>query len=88
MGYNYTDVADVALNEDILAWDLSQVEIRTILEAKWIIDNNVTVRSTAPEFGVSKSTVHYDMVNRLKHLSTELYDQVNHLFYKHRNKRS
>ena len=83
--WDYRDIADVELNMGVNLYSLSNIEIRTLLEAKWIIDNNVTVRSTAPEFGVSKSTVHYDMTNRLKHLSIELFDQVKHLVYKHKN---
>ena len=35
-----------------------------------------TVRKTARIFGVGKSTVHKDMVKRLKPLSSELYEEV------------
>jgi putative DeoR family transcriptional regulator (stage III sporulation protein D) len=34
------------------------IEERAISIANYIIDNNATVRQTAREFGVSKSTVH------------------------------
>jgi len=34
------------------------IEERAISIANFIVDNNATVRQTAKEFGVSKSTVH------------------------------
>ena len=34
--------------------------------ARYIIDNNTTVRQAAKHFGISKSTVHKDCVERLK----------------------
>ena len=42
---------------------------RCLTLAKFIIENKATVRSAAKEFGVSKSTVHKDISERLKHLS-------------------
>ena len=37
--------------------------------ADYMIENNCTVRSAATKFGVSKSTVHKDISERLKYLS-------------------
>ena len=37
------------------------IEERAIQIANYIIENNVTVRQTAKEFGISKSTVHTDV---------------------------
>ena len=48
-----------------------EVYLRTIDYALYIIDNNATIRQTAKNFNVAKSTVHYDLKNRLK-----LYDKV------------
>lgn len=31
--------------------------------AKYIIENNATVRQTAKQFGISKSTVHTEVIN-------------------------
>ena len=50
-------------------------EERAILLAEYIIDNNATVRSAAAVFGVSKSTVHKDVSQRLKAVSPLLYEQ-------------
>ena len=41
------------------------IEERAINIANYIIENNVTVRQTAKEFGISKSTVHKDVTERL-----------------------
>ena len=37
------------------------IEERAVSIANYIIDNNATVRQTAKEFGVSKSTVHAEV---------------------------
>lgn len=39
----------------------SYIEERAIEIAKYIIEHNATVRQTAKEFGISKSTVHIDV---------------------------
>ena len=40
--------------------------------ANYIIENNATVRQTAKEFGISKSTVHKDVTERLAQLNPSL----------------
>jgi putative DeoR family transcriptional regulator (stage III sporulation protein D) len=50
---------------------------RVLLEAEYIIKHGATVRKTATVFGVGKSTVHKDMVERLEPVSTYLYEKVN-----------
>ena len=52
------------------------IEQRTIRIAQYIADKNATVRGAAGAFGLSKSTVHKDMEERLKHLNPVLYTQV------------
>ena len=44
--------------------------------AVYIIDNQSTVRGAAREFGISKSTVHKDLSERLPHYNRSLYQQV------------
>lgn len=51
-------------------------EERTIRLAQYMIQEGATVRQTAAQFGVSKSTVHKDITTRLKKLNTVLYEQV------------
>jgi len=44
--------------------------------AVYIIENRTTIRAAAKQFGVSKSTVHKDLTQRLKHCDQQLYLQV------------
>ena len=44
--------------------------------AVYMIENNATVRSTAKHFGISKSTVHKDLSQRLPRYNPLLYQQV------------
>ncbi len=52
------------------------LEERVIKEARYVIDTGATVRNTAKEFHVGKSTVHKDMTERLINIDKELYLQV------------
>ena len=40
--------------------------------ARYIIDNNTTVRQAAKHFGISKSTVHKDVTERLVQVNPSL----------------
>ena len=40
--------------------------------ARYIIDNKATVRQAAKKYGISKSTVHKDITERLKQISPAL----------------
>ena len=53
-----------------------QIEERAVEIANYIIENNATVRETAKRFGISKSTVHKDLTERLKAYNRGLYLQV------------
>ena len=44
--------------------------------AQYIIENRATVRSAARAFGISKSTVHKDLAERLPAFNRSLYLQV------------
>lgn len=44
--------------------------------ANYIIDHNATVRQTAKSFGVSKSTVHKDVTDRLAQINPTLAAQT------------
>lgn len=54
----------------------SYIEERAIDIAEYIIENNATVRQTAKKFGISKSTVHKDVSERLKVINGHLYKEV------------
>ena len=48
------------------------IEERAMEIAKYIIENNATVRQTAKQFGISKSTVHKDVTERLPQINPAL----------------
>ena len=52
------------------------IEERAINIANFIIDSSATVRQTAKQFGISKSTVHKDLSERLPAFNKPLYLQV------------
>ena len=47
--------------------------------AVYILENQSTVRAAAKQFGVSKSTVHKDLTERLERVDRGLYGQVKQL---------
>ena len=51
-------------------------EERAIILAQYVLEHNATVRSAAKKFGVSKSTVHKDITERVKKQNALLYAQV------------
>ena len=52
------------------------IEQRACDLAVYIIENKATVRAAAKQFGISKSTVHKDLSERLPHCNRALYLQV------------
>lgn len=48
------------------------IEERAMNIANYIIENNATVRQTAGQFGISKSTVHKDVTERLMQVNPAL----------------
>ncbi len=52
------------------------IEERACGLARYIIENRTTVRAAAAKFGISKSTVHKDLSERLPTFNRPLYEQV------------
>lgn len=52
------------------------VEERAAMLGEYIIETRSTVRNAAKVFGVSKSTVHKDVSERLKYINPKLYKEV------------
>ena len=52
------------------------IEKRACELAVYMIENGATVRKTAEKFGISKSTVHKDLQNKLPRYNHILYEQV------------
>lgn len=55
--------------------------------ALYIIETNSTVRAAAERFGVSKSTVHKDLAERLKSIDRILYEQAREVLDKNKAER-
>ena len=54
----------------------TNIEERVADLAAYIVDNQTTVRAAAKQFGISKSTVHKDLTERLPRITPGLYRQV------------
>lgn len=52
------------------------IEDRTCELAVYIIETGATIRTAAKYFGISKSTVHKDLSQRLPQYNKRLYNQV------------
>ena len=52
------------------------IEERVLEVAKYIIDSKDTIRKTAKVFGVSKSTIHKDMTERLPKINPAIAEQT------------
>lgn len=63
------------------------IEERVIELAHFIIKSNSTVRATAKQFNISKSTVHKDVTERLKSLNKTLYEQVKNVLENNKEER-
>ncbi|MBQ8621666.1 MAG: sporulation transcriptional regulator SpoIIID [Oscillospiraceae bacterium] len=55
------------------------IEERACELAVYMIETGATVRSAAKHFGISKSTVHKDLSQRLPQYNRRLYEQVRHV---------
>ena len=54
----------------------THIEERAIRLAEYILEHKATVRNAAKRFGVSKSTVHKDVTERLMEIDAELAKKV------------
>ena len=52
------------------------IEERAVAVANFIVSSNSTVRETAKRFGISKSTVHKDITDRVEKLDPDLARSV------------
>lgn len=54
----------------------SYIEERAVAVANFMINSNATVRETAKKFGISKSTVHKDITDRVEKIDADLAKAV------------
>lgn len=52
------------------------IENRVLEVARYMIITKDNIRNTAKKFGVSKSTIHKDISERLKFISLRLYGEI------------
>jgi putative DeoR family transcriptional regulator (stage III sporulation protein D) len=55
------------------------IEERVLEVANYIIRSKATIRKTAKVFGVSKSTIHKDMTERLPKINPQIADEAKHI---------
>ena len=56
---------------------------RTLKESEYILKTKKTIREIAKVFGVSKSTVHKDLSNRLLEIDANLCNQIKEILKQH-----
>ncbi|WP_128896765.1 sporulation transcriptional regulator SpoIIID [Longirhabdus pacifica] len=61
------------------------IKERTIKIGQCIVETKQTVRNIAKEFGVSKSTVHKDLTERLPEINPELANEVKNILEYHKS---
>lgn len=65
----------------------SYIEERAVVVARYILEKNTTVRQTAKTFGVSKSTIHKDVTERLEEINPSLAIEVKRVLEKNKSER-
>ncbi len=63
------------------------IEERTIELANYIVKNKCTVREAAKKFGISKSTVHKDITERLTEINGRLAEEVKTILAENKQER-
>lgn len=63
------------------------IEERVLDVAKYIIDSKSTIRKTAKVFGVSKSTIHKDMTERLLKINPEIAHETHSILELNKSER-
>ena len=63
------------------------IDDRATRLGEFIVENKATVRRAAKQFGVSKSTVHKDVSQRLKYIDSGLYRDVKNVLAVNRAQR-
>lgn len=63
------------------------VDDRAAMLGEYIVKNKATVRRAASKFGVSKSTVHKDVAERLRYVDLGLYREVRNVLAQNKAQR-
>ncbi len=60
---------------------------RCVVVAGYLVEHHATVRATAQQFGISKSTVHKDVTEVLQHVDRALYEEVSRVLATNKRER-
>lgn len=63
------------------------IEQRVLDVANYIIESKATIRKTAMIFGVSKSTIHKDMTERLPKINPQIADEAKNVLELNKSER-
>lgn len=63
------------------------IEERVLEAANYIVENKATVRACAKQFGISKSTVHKDVSERLVQINPTMAAEVRRVLDKNKKER-
>ncbi|MBQ7397590.1 MAG: sporulation transcriptional regulator SpoIIID [Clostridia bacterium] len=60
---------------------------RCVMLGTYLVENRTTVRATAQQFNISKSTVHKDVTQVLRRVNPALYEQVQRVLEQNKDER-
>ena len=60
---------------------------RCVILGTYIVENRATVRTAAARYGISKSTVHKDVTQMLRHVNRPLYEEVKAVLEQNKSER-
>ena len=66
---------------------ISSGKARCVILGSYLVENGTTIRETAREFKISKSTVHKDVTQVLRRINPQLYEQVQIVLEKNKDER-
>ena len=66
---------------------ISSEKERCVILASYLVENKATVRAVAAKFGVSKSTIHKDVTERLEEINPSLAQEVKKVLEKNKSER-
>ena len=72
---------------DVEVFLKAYIEERVLESATYIINNKATVRKCAKQFGISKSTVHKDVSERLLQINPSMAGKVRDVLDKNKSER-
>lgn len=65
----------------------NQTSDRAVMLGTYILEHKTTVRAAAKQYGISKSTVHKDVSERLPYIQPQLAEQVHAVLLRNKQER-